>query len=1751
MFFRAADSNLQREGYLEFPGLIINGLLAELDHALVYDAFVIEGRHSAFLKVPRNEYPDTALLRRLNNEAGLFASMRSPALMELIETRNSPRGPLLVLSRGGGNLLENLIPALRGNLLRSTRLALSLSVMLQELHRSGLMHRSLNPRTIVINETAQTARLLDVLNATRASRMNRELERSVSMPANYPYMAPEQTGRVNRSVDHRSDLYSLGIILYQILAGTTPFRADNVSDWAYCHIALDIPPLPSNVPRFLQAVVMRLLAKNAEDRYQSTPGLTHDLKQCVHFLESGASGQEFTPGLQDGSEVLHLPEKIYGRTNELQLLTDALRMSAEGSFQVRFVQGSAGSGKTTLIGELKKLVSARGGVFAQGKFEQFERNVPYHAWIEVARELISRALQEKAENLTRLRSRLLDRPGANPAVIARLVPELSSLLGPQTEAEELPPQESRNRFVAAFLGFVTAFAEPGKPLVIFLDDFQWIDPGSAELVRGLFAAEHAEHIMLVLSSRDTAEDLGASALLEEIRQSSSFRSMRLGPLHPADIAVLTADTLRRTEDSVRVLAQRLHLLSGGNPLHVMQILQTLYAQGHIYFDQQSGQWCWDEQVGAGDAADLAGLLHDRIAKLSEAARLVLCAAACLNHSFDQALLAASLAAPDDLVSRGLTELLNEGLLVAFDGAEIVFEFPHDRIHQAALEACSQELRDQIHGRTARFLLAIGRQGRGPNPYLFALVDHLEAASTQIVSREERLEAARACLTATVRAEQNTAWSTVQHAAQTALRFLPPDAWQTEHELTWQIHRAAMNADYLNGNHERAEALFRSLSRATADPLRLARVYEQLVILYTNTGRHEESIDLALAGLARLGMKLPRNPGKLRVLLSLASVRLALGGRSPHEILHLTEMKDARLLAAMDLMMAVTPSAFFINQNLFAVVALRMTAMSLTHGNCRVSAYGYITYAILLLDALKDVKGGVRFARLAVTLGEKLDNAGLRAKIGVIFGAFINHWDAPMARSIVLLRNAYRHGLETGDLVYAGYALANRMFAAVVRGEPLDQIIKQCESFLKFTDRTKDTDVEGDFLLARQAALSLRGETASLHTFSNHEYSEEQHFRKMQKGNPVTLCFYYVLRMRSLYLASDYEQALSAAAALAKIIEPARPLVLGPAALFYEALALSASLRENSSSARHRRFQKILRQYRAWADFAPHFRYRVLILEAEDLARQGHPLAMSRYSEAVRAAGSQDDSLSRAIAAELAGRFCRQLGAVEAAHRYIGDAIYSYRNFGAFSKQKALEQEFPEASVPGVSSQGAGEMPSFIRSSIAISGEIVEARLLERVLQEIMIQAGARRAAYIQQTPSGPSVEAVGSVSPRLEILRDSSPLGKNPFPPASAVRHVLSTRETLVIADASREQDFGFGALNRPVRSVLCTPVSIQGRVLGAIYLENDLATDVFNQQRLDILSVLSAQFAVALENANLYGRMESLVRERTSELENSLQKLRELQTSQDLDYYLTSLLLQPLGGIRLTDPLVRVEQFASQKKKFTYLKWDEQLGGDISIARSVELQGNRMVAVANADAMGKSLQGAGGALVFGAVFEAFTSRPSSLEPEGWLRACYLELNRVFRSFSGYMMASSIIGLIDEASLTIYLLNADHPGSIILRRNRAMLLEEMPAARLGLGVAQADQIHIARFTAEPGDILILATDGRDDVMVPNQQGELSLNDDPEFILSVIQQARGNAETICRLLASGDRLTDDLSVLSVEFPAGAAKPAVSGSASAQA
>lgn len=1646
---------------------------------------------------------------------------------------------MLVLSRGSGILLENLIPSLRSNMLRSTRIALAVTNMVQELHRSGFIHRSLNPATIVVNEGAQSAALLDLLNATKASRLNREVERSVFMPANYPYMAPEQTGRVNRSVDHRSDLYSLGIVLYQMFAGVTPFRADNASDWAYCHIAMDVPPLPAAVPIFLRQVVSRLLAKNAEDRYQSATGLTNDLRECISFIESGKEGKNFVPGTNDGSEVFHLPEKVYGRANELQLLTDALRLSAQGAFQLRFVQGPPGSGKTSLIGELKKLLTSSGGLFAQGKFEQFERHMPYLAWMEAARELIGRSLQESPESLARLKSRLSERPGANPAVIAGLIPELSQLLGQQSEPEDLPPQESRNRFIAAFLAFITAFSEPGKPLVIFLDDFQWIDPGSAELVRGLLGAENAEHVVLILASRDTTDEMSATALLEEMRQHHFFRSMKLGPLHPSDIAVLTADALRRTEESVRSLAQRLHLHSGGNPLHVMQILQTLYAQGHLYYDQPAGQWSWDEQIednGDGSAKGLANLLQDRIARLSEPARRVLCAAACLNHSFDEALLSASLGLADESVAQGLSELLNEGLLVAFDGAEIVFEFPHDRIHQAAIESCSPELRNSIHLRAAQFLLAIARQSQRSNPYLFSLVEHLEAACDLINSPDQRLEAAHACLAATVRAEQNAAWSTVQHAAQTALRFLPEDSWRTEYELTWQIYRAAMNADYLNGNHERAESVFRTLSRATTDPLRLARVYEQLVVLYTNTGRHDESIDLALTGLARLGVKLPRHPGKLRVLGSLAGVRIALRGRSPDQILHLPGMNNPRLLAAMDLLMAMTPSAFFTNQNLFAVVALKMTAFSLRHGSCRVSAYGYITYAILLLDALKDVKGGVQFARLAVTLGERIDNAGLRAKLGVIFAAFINHWDAPLARSIVLLRNAYRLGLETGDLVYAGYALANRIFAAAVRGEPLDEIIRQSDSFLKFTDRTKDQDVEGDFLLARQAALNLRGETATLHTFSNHSYSEEQHVTQMLKGNPVTLCFYYFLRMRNMYIIGDYEQALLAADALAPIAEPAGPLVLGSAALFYEGLALSALLKKGGESGqKERRFKKILAQYQKWENLAPHFRCRSLILEAEELARQGHPLALGRYSDAVRAAANLDDTLSRAIAAELAGRFCRDLGSVEGANRYIGDAVYSYRIFGAYTKQKSLELEFPDATGHGSQHQTAGEMPSFIRSSIAISGEIVEARLLERVLQEIMIQAGARRAAYIQITTAGPAVEAVGSVTPHLEIARDSSPLGANDFPPAGVVKHVLATRETLVIADAAREQDYALSSIARPLRSILCTPVSIQGRLLGAIYLENDLATDVFNQQRLEVLSVLSAQFAVALENANLYARLESLVQDRTSELEHSLEKLRELQSSQDLDYYLTSLLLQPLAGVRLADSRMRVDQFASQKKKFTYLRWNEQLGGDISIARSVEVPGKRMLAVANADAMGKSLQGAGGALVFGAVFEAFTSRPSSLDQESWLRACYLELNRVFRSFSGYMMASAVICLIDEANLTIEALNADHPGSVIFRGNQAFLLEEIAAPRLGLGQAQDDQIHISRIAAQPGDVLVLASDGRDDVLVRTAQGDLTLNDDPALFLRTVEQARGDAETICRLLASGDRLTDDLSVISVHFP----------------
>ncbi|HMU83515.1 MAG TPA: AAA family ATPase, partial [Leptospiraceae bacterium] len=819
----------------------------------------------------KHDYPDASEIRRMIAEGQFHRTLQIEAIPPLVEVRSHQRGPVLILERAAGHLLPTILEVGRLNTPRFLHLASSIARAVADLHGANVIHRGLSPELLLCDENKRKCYILDLSPASRLSRMNREIEKSIPMTGNPGYIAPEQTGRINRSVDHRTDLYSLGIIFYQMLANRHPFVAHAPAEWAHAHIARAAPSIDrKDIPPMLLRIVTKLISKNAEDRYQSALGLIEDLDRCSDELLRKGEITEFTPGEKDVSSLLHMSEKLYGRAHELDILLRAFEASRTGPLQMVLVTGSAGVGKTALIGELQKKIAESKGLFVEGKFEQYERHSPYKAWVAASQKLVERTNADAPTLAARTRERIKENVGGALGVLMESIPALRAWFNTVQEPVELPPAESRNRFTDTFVNFTTAFDQTDRPLVIFLDDVQWADAGSLDLLRSFYSIASDARILIILACRDTDVDTISSfaSTLEELKKQKTFRIAKMSPLLREDVNQLIADSLLLSSDRTSALASWVHEQTEGNPLYATQLLHTLHQEGTLYFDQTAARWLWNESRlrELRDNVDLAEFLARKIGGLGKDTREILSVAACLGNRFDFAILRACSGMAEEDVKAGLASALNEGLLLASEalptasaGPEgFTYQFAHDRVQQVSYQLCSDALREKIHLAAARHIQS--KPDGTSTENIFALVDHLNQARSLIKDRAERLEASRLNLKATRAAKANAAWAVALNTSLAAIEFLPSDSWKEDYRLSYSVFREALESEYLNGNYSRAEELFRTLSRQTKDTLELVRIYEQLVILYTNMGRHDEAIDLGLRGLSMIGIKLPRRPG---------------------------------------------------------------------------------------------------------------------------------------------------------------------------------------------------------------------------------------------------------------------------------------------------------------------------------------------------------------------------------------------------------------------------------------------------------------------------------------------------------------------------------------------------------------------------------------------------------------------------------------------------------------------------------------------------------------------------------------------------------------------------------------------------------------------------------------------------------------------------------------------------------------------------
>ncbi|MGB9282786.1 MAG: AAA family ATPase, partial [Candidatus Sulfotelmatobacter sp.] len=622
------------------------------------------------------------------------------------------------------------------------RLAVALAGAIGQLHGRGLIHKDIKPPNVLVDSATGQVRLTGFGIASRVPRERQAPEPPEFIAGTLAYMAPEQTGRVNRSIDSRSDLYSLGVTLYEMLTGSLPFSASDPMEWVHCHIARQ-PATPSerirNIPEAISAITMKLLAKTVEERYQTAAGVERDLLHCLSQWESRGSIDVFALGAQDTPDCLMIPERLYGRDREVDALLTAFdRIVAGGRPELVLVSGYSGIGKSAVVNELHKPLVPPRGLFASGKFDQYKRDIPYATLAQAFQSLVRPLLSKGEDELRKWREALGGALEPNGLLIVDLVPELKHVIGEQPPVPELPPSEAQRRFHLVFRRFIGVFARPEHPLALFLDDLQWLDAATLDLLEDLLTRDDLRHLLLIGAYRDNEVSPTHPLMrkLDAIRQAgATLEDIVLAPLGQDDLRQMLVDSLHCEPGRAAPLAKLIHEKTTGNPFFAIQFISTLAEEGLLSFDYGQGRWGWDlDRIYAkGYTDNVVELMVGKLNRLPVDTQEALKQFACMGNSAEFDMLSMAYEKSIEELHQRLWEAVRIGLIFRSDDS---YRFLHDRVQEAAYSLIPEKMRSGAHLRIGMLLAAHTPETKREEA-IFEIVNQLNRGSHLLSSVEDR------------------------------------------------------------------------------------------------------------------------------------------------------------------------------------------------------------------------------------------------------------------------------------------------------------------------------------------------------------------------------------------------------------------------------------------------------------------------------------------------------------------------------------------------------------------------------------------------------------------------------------------------------------------------------------------------------------------------------------------------------------------------------------------------------------------------------------------------------------------------------------------------------------------------------------------------------------------------------------------------------------------------------------------------------
>lgn len=1486
-----------------------------------------QGLPPVILKALSKERPPIEEIAARKREYEILKKLNSEGIIKALGLHESGHGPVLVLEDFGGQSLDRFIRRESLNLLEAVRLAVRVIDIIGEIHTANIIHKDINPANIVFNRAGGKLKLIDFDLAGIFSREHATLQ-GTRFQGTLQYTSPEQTGRTNRWVDYRTDYYSLGATLYELICGRPPFNSSDSLELVHSHIAR-VPASPSelkpSIPQMLSDMVMKLLSKNPDSRYQSAWGLKSDLEECLRQLETKGRIAAFHLAKKDKPERFQVSEKLFCREQEIADLGLALERASNGTKEIVLISGSPGVGKTALANEVCRPAPDKLLRLISGKFEQFHHDVPYAAVAMAFSGMVRQILTESEEQLSQWRKELLEALGAGGRIVMDVVPELELIIGPQPTPTEVDPKEYRNRFHRLFQKFVQVFCTPQHPLAIFLDDLQWADSASLNLLESIIVDEEIKYLLLIGAFRDKEVDSShplTRSIERLLGQGHSINRIQLDSLDRECVAKLCAGTLRVDEGSVTSLADLTFDKTGGNPFHVNEFLKSLYLEKLLRYIPHEEFWEWDlDQIrGRGITDNVVELMAGKIQRLGDDVQDALTLAACMGNRFELDALAIVQQKPRIDTLRSLMPAVAEGLVLPMsdawkyvapesqdaEGPIVEFKFCHDRVQQAAYSAIPESQEAAVH-------LEVGRSLLNKTPYdkletkIFDIVNQLNFGIDLLDRQGERAELARLNMRAGRKAMSSAAYEAAFNHFEAGIRALGQSSWTTWYDLTLQLHVHATETAYLTADFQSMERFSSRVLEKAKDILDKARVYEIKIQAAIAQYNMLEAMKIALGVLRMLGVRIPKNPSKLHIALALVKTRLLFLGKNIESLLELPEMTNRKSLAAIRIMSSVGKAAYASQPMIFPILATHSVNLSLKYGNAPESAMAYACYGMLLASVVGNIDDAYRFGDLALNMLEKFSSGGLRVNTIEVVHFFIKPWKEHYAKQFDSLLGAYKSGLECGsfeEAAHCAYMYCSGLFRV---GRELAEVAEEMAYYCDSIRKIRHESALRLLAIFRQAVLNLMGQSSDPCRLVGEAFDEDKTLPLHRAANDRSaICVTYLNKLALCYLFENYSAAQENAVITAEYLNGVIGTPAVPVFYFYDSLvrlALHVADEDGRKDTALRKVRQNQRRLKKWSDHGPmNHLHKFMLVEAERFRLLGkYDKAEKCYEEAIRLAKENEYLNEQALARELAARFYLSRGASDKGLSCMLDARYCYEKWGAQAKVKFMDEKYrqlfrsnpysgtSEHDAPRSSSVSTGfnenlDLASVTKAFQVISAEIVLERLVDKLMNIVLEAGGAQKGFLILQSKDGLSVRS------EVRVDEDVTPVLKSiPVEDCSEISHAIvhyvgRTMESVVLNDAARQGVFVTDpyVLSKTPRSVVCTPLIHQGRLTGMLYLENNLATHTFTPERVEILRVLCSQAAISLENAQLYERMEQLVAERTAALQCSNEELsREIEVRQ------------------------------------------------------------------------------------------------------------------------------------------------------------------------------------------------------------------------------------------------------------------------------